>query len=455
MAGASTRVLASRHSQAIGNVFTSNITGVDVVNSTPQTVTGGVCCCCSCCVPPTGVTAPVTETINPKLRETLTVDPKAKTLTVSSGYTLGECNKALNAHGLVFLGTPNADTITIGGALAVGAHGGGKTAPPFFSYLLEIWIQDAEGKAHHFKKGEPHFSAANVSLGLLGIIVKAKIQAAVAQNRKHISTTVATYDAAAFAAINEKTSGFLVSPYQHTMQRSDYEYTDEPATSNCQTCCMSLLYKILAVPTVAACGEELFVCCPRLAQLGTLSQLSPTTVYDKFDTFQVVPSYWAWHFAYGVDAKDAGKCFEQLAKVVDENAKQGHYLLGFTSRFLPAADKSVVLALNAGRDTATFEFTWSRKLPGAEEFIDQLVEVLQQFNGRPHLGKLVREKDVAYAGRVYGATGGGRPWLDFEKVRKELDPTGKFLNKPLATFVAEANKAALAAQGAQAKASPP
>jgi len=113
---------------------------------------------------------------NPSFREVLEVDVASKTILVGAGYTFKECLPLLDRAGLILHGTPEVDTITIGGAIAVGAHGGGRFQKPCSDYIKEMWILDGQGELVRVDPADPAFPAAAVSLGLLGPIVRVQLQ---------------------------------------------------------------------------------------------------------------------------------------------------------------------------------------------------------------------------------------------------------------------------------------
>lgn len=444
-----TRVVAARHSQIYGNVFSSITKDVNLIESADQTQPSGACCCCRvfcCCCTPSGTrynsSKALSESPDPDLRDTLEVDTTSQTLLVGSGYTFKECEPALKKAGLILRGTPETDTITIGGALAVGAHGGGRFQKVLVGYLLEIWIRDSKGTVHHLNAGTPNFGAAAVSLGLLGIILKAKFQLEKPENRKVVASRVSSYDAAGIASADDSTHSFQFAPYQQRMVR--YDETPTEQRPNCSGCINNGVRSLAALQCLFYVLDPAIACCPCMGRILSQSLVCPgTCVYDKFDTFTPTPANYAFTVEYAIDVSLAGQAFEALKKVVADNASEGRYVtFRFWCRFLKGVDQSYTLAQSAGGDKVAFECTFSQKQRGVEKFLDAIVEVCKQYGGRPHLGKTIRPKDVAYAAQVYGSAFGGQSWLAFEEARKSYDPEGKFLNEPLQEFVKTASQAA-------------
>lgn len=441
------RVAASRHSRLYGNAFSIDDVGIDVVDSVPDKDRQPASCCpCWSLVTCSGCSG--AGQAPPEFRDTLSVDAEAMTLLVSSGFTFHECRPALRAAGLILHGTPETDSITIGGAIAVGAHGGGRWQKPISGYVQEMWIRDGKGTGRHITRSDPLFPAAAVSLGLLGVIVKVKLQCFRAQkNRKVVASVVGAYGGKGIATATPETHSFQFAPYMQRMVRFDETETDQCAP-NCCACCFTTTRALTALPCVTGCVECALPCCPCMACILSQSLVCPgTCTFSKFDTFLPTPANYAYTVEYAVDVAAAASVFEQLQACVQENATKGRYVTyRFWCRYIGGVDQSWALAQSAGGDKVAFEFTMSQRQRGVEEFLDAILTVLQSFEARPHLGKTIRLKDVPYAAKVIGKAAGGAPFLAFEHARQQLDPAGLYLNGTLKSFIAAATKEAKAAR---------
>ena len=74
-----------------------------------------------------------------------TIDTKTNILTVSPGQRLVEVGSYLQKYGLRLYGVPESSDITIGGAVLMGAHGGG-SFKCLAEYVTEMWLIDGLGK---------------------------------------------------------------------------------------------------------------------------------------------------------------------------------------------------------------------------------------------------------------------------------------------------------------------
>jgi hypothetical protein len=95
---------------------------------------------------------------------------------VQAGVTIQELNAFLadNGKGLPSMGS--FDHQTLPGALCTGTHGSYTQLGPLAEALLAIELLRPDGTTVLLQKGDPHFGAAAVANGLLGIVTSVKIQ---------------------------------------------------------------------------------------------------------------------------------------------------------------------------------------------------------------------------------------------------------------------------------------
>ena len=103
-----------------------------------------------------------------------------QTVTVDSGVGLRELVDAVEAHGLSLVAAPYWEGLSVGGLIGTGAHGsswwgrGGAVHDHVVGVRVVVGARGNEGfaKVLSVESGDPLFSAARVSLGLLGVISK-------------------------------------------------------------------------------------------------------------------------------------------------------------------------------------------------------------------------------------------------------------------------------------------
>lgn len=112
-----------------------------------------------------------------KFNQILSIDKNNSLVHVQAGITMMELNERLAEYGLALSNQAAIDKITLGGALAVAAHGTGHTGT-LSSFIRKIDLIAPNGKFHSLSltSDVDAFDAARVSLGALGIIYAVTLQ---------------------------------------------------------------------------------------------------------------------------------------------------------------------------------------------------------------------------------------------------------------------------------------
>ena len=86
------------------------------------------------------------------------------------------------------------------------------------------------------------------------------------------------------------------------------------------------------------------------------------------------------------------------------------------------------LSTSYGQDSVAFHFSWHRDLPAVQKLLPLIEAQLAPFEVRPHWGKLFAMSPAQVQSRY--------PKLnDFRALLGEYDPTGKFRNAFLDTYI--------------------
>ncbi|MDO4264193.1 MAG: FAD-binding protein [Deinococcus sp.] len=110
------------------------------------------------------------------LRGVSALDEAGGTVTVWAGTPLGELAAALDSRGLSVPGLGGHAEQTLGGALATGAHATGLSSPRLGAAVTELELVDGQGQVQRLRPGDPHFGAAALSLGALGVVTRATLR---------------------------------------------------------------------------------------------------------------------------------------------------------------------------------------------------------------------------------------------------------------------------------------
>lgn len=111
------------------------------------------------------------------LNRILSVDVEKMTVHVEAGISLKDLNAQLSDHGLTLSNSTAINAISLGGAIAVGAHGTGHTGS-ISSFVKSIQLVTADGQVKYLsdESDKEAFLAAKINLGVLGAVYSIELQ---------------------------------------------------------------------------------------------------------------------------------------------------------------------------------------------------------------------------------------------------------------------------------------
>lgn len=101
------------------------------------------------------------------------VNAEDNTVTVGSGATWEEVQKALDKEGKSAIVKQASDLFSIGGSIGINCHGWAHEVGTIAKTVRSITMVDANGDVRHVAQGDPLFSCLFGTLGYFGIIVEA------------------------------------------------------------------------------------------------------------------------------------------------------------------------------------------------------------------------------------------------------------------------------------------
>jgi len=100
----------------------------------------------------------------------INIDKENREITVESGITLKELLTKIEELNWSLPALPDIDTITLGGAISTGTHGTAKNGHLLSEYMVRCRLIKANGKILELDKSSDIFDAVRLSLGVLGIL---------------------------------------------------------------------------------------------------------------------------------------------------------------------------------------------------------------------------------------------------------------------------------------------
>ena len=313
-------------------------------------------------------------------------EPEQRRVWVRAGTKLSALGKALHALGLAQENLGDVDVQALGGALATGTHGTGRTLQNLSARVSGVRLLLADGSLRVLRaEDEPErLAAARVSLGALGVVTAARLDC-VPAHRLHERTVRMPIDAClegmAARSAESRHHEFFWYPSRDLAETKTIEPTD------------------LAPEAVAG---------RRYERIGWSHEILPSVRELRFVEME-----------YALPAESGPACF----RAVRERIRQRHPSVAWPVEYRWVRADDAWLSPAHGRETVTLSVHQGAELPWQDFFAD-LEPLLRAHGGRPHWGKRHRLAAAELA-PLYPR------FDDFQRLRAELDPKGRFLNEHL------------------------
>jgi FAD-linked oxidoreductase len=356
------------------------------------------------------------------------VDREKREAEVFGGTKLWRLNELLDEQGLAMENLGDINKQSIAGAISTGTHGTGIRYGNISSQVCALTLVTAAGELLECseEKSREIFKAAQVSLGALGVIVKARLRLEPAYNLHYVRKRASLEETA--RKLNEYRDAtrhfeFYWFPFTDTVQLKFLNKTDEPARER-------PVRKFLSdiILENASFGLMSWACRARPSLCRGVSRLAAKFVsegeevsraHKVFSTARLVRFY---EMEYGLPAERGIETLRELRDWLERSDINVHFPVEF--RFVKGDD--IYLSPSYGRDTAYIAvhmyrgMEYQRYFAGAEA-------IFKRHDGRPHWGKL-HTRTAEELASLYPR------WNDFQKTRDDLDPSGTFMNGHLRTL---------------------
>lgn len=321
-----------------------------------------------------------------KLNKVVSVNTSTNQVTFQAGIKLKDLNKHLAKLGLNLSNQGAITEQSLAGVVSTATHGSGKTGT-FSSFITKLHLLTADGQIQECSPeiNSDLFSAARTSIGTLGVITELTVQCEPLFKVKR----------------ENKQSNWdnILKDYKKLLQDNDF---------------MQFYWN--------ASDDSVDIIIHN--RLKETDQLGNSQTGDSYKMLSGSRSsiYYEEEIAVPLDKFiEAAKATRDLVKteynkVSGPNAPFQIVLFRFVS-----ADKQNLLSPAADKDVVYFSIT-TRKRRGSEKFYKKFYDLMLQYDGRPHWGKinyLTRED----AHKLYG-----KNFEKFIEIRKKLDPNGLFSN---------------------------
>ncbi len=346
------------------------------------------------------------------------------TVTVQSGVLLGDLLEAIEAKGWCIPCLPDINTITIGGALATGTHG--TSGKLLCEYMTQCRLVLANGTIKIINEGDDLMDAVRVSLGVLGVMstITFKCEPIYTLHVKErpendsewlpkIKQRLKDHDFLRILWLPHTSKGYVITgdkinPDTEVIENLGPKYLKHRRKAS------KILYKYSHVfPWITSISNKILAKAffsSKKEHKGSLYQATVTK--SRGSTLELA------EWTIGIDKFP--KVFEELKAEIDKWSNNSFIHIPMDVRFVQKDNSWLSYAYK--EDTVTMGCV-SRNAATADtyEAFKSVEKIFLKHGGKPHWGKRFAAKDFELS-RIY------KKWEDFKDVRRQLDPTDKFLN---------------------------
>ncbi|MHA5050611.1 FAD-binding protein [Streptomyces sp. SD15] len=348
------------------------------------------------------------------LPPTVDVDTTARTVRVAGGVRYAELARRVHERGFALHNMASLPHISVAGSVATGTHGSGIGNGSLASAVREVELVTADGSTVTIARGDERFDGAVTSLGALGVVTALTLDLEPDfEVSQHVFTELplAGLDFETVAATAYSVSLFTDWGRPGFRQVWLKRRTDQPPAD---------------FPWAAPATEAMHPVPGMPAENCTRQFGVPGPWHERLPHFRAefTPSSGAeLQSEYLLPRPHALAALQALDAIRETIAP----LLQICEVRTVAAD-SQWLSPSYGRDTVALHFTWVEDTAAVLPVVRRVEEALDPFDPRPHWGKVFTAAPAVLRGR-YPRLG------DFRTLVDSLDPTHKFTNAFVNTFV--------------------
>ena len=358
-------------------------------------------------------------------RRVLSHDPGARTVTVQAGITLGTLCDELDQRGLALENMGDIGYQSIAGATATATHGTGWHFGNISSRIVGMRLIAGDGSIVDAtpEQNPEVLAAARVGIGALGIVSTVTLQAVKAfrlhaiEEPMRLDDLLADFDGYMSSADHVE---FYWVPHTSWALTKRNRRTDEPAMPRrkAKEIIDDLLITNVGFGALCRVGRRRPSLIPRLAKiLPSTGRLEYTDRSDRVFTSPRRVKFYEMEYAIPRDA--IPEALNRVRRLVDEAGIQ----LSFPVEVRVVSPDDIPLSTAQGRATGYIAIHVYQGTP-YDAYFQGVERIMDTYGGRPHWGKMHFQGHETLAERY-------PKWDEFQAVRRQLDPEGRFTNQYL------------------------
>ena len=345
-------------------------------------------------------------------------------ITVQSGIKLKDLLVDIEAKQWCIPCLPDINTVTVGGALATGTHG--TSGKILADYIIECRMILADGSIKTIKEDEQLMDACRVSLGVLGVfstitfkcepLYTLHIKEAPQKDSvwvKDLSKKVKTLDFLRILWLPHTGYGYVISGDKIPADK-EIDVKTGPSYLKHRRKVSKFLYGLTdKLPMLTAMANKILYrlfFSSKKEHKGSLYQATVTK--SRGSTLELA------EWTIGLDKFP--EVFEELKSELQDLSNKSFVHIPMDVRFVSKDASWLSYAYN--QDTVTMGCV-TRNAASADSYeaFKSIEKIFLKHGGRPHWGKRFQARDYEM-NTLYPK------WNEFKALRKEMDPTNKFLN---------------------------
>lgn len=340
---------------------------------------------------------------------------------VKAGTQIGKMGKMLYDYGMGLANQGDIDVQSIAGAISTGTHGSGVNFGSLATMVVGMRLITATGEIIECSETENReiFKAAQLSMGMIGIISTLRLQLVPAYKLHYVTDKMRLSEGLSRLEEAKKNRNFEFYYFPHTeiIQRKIMNATEEPADSYGIA---NYLSDVVLENWIFQAFSTLSKYIPPLTiPIAKLIGPAASSASRKCWSHEVYPTpRWVRfrEMEYNIPAQYFEEAIVAIKKWIDEKQFRVHFPI--ECRFVKSDD--IWLSPAFGRESA-YIAVHQYKGMDSKAYFDAVEAICQSYGGRPHWGK-INTCDATYLAKNYPH------WQDFLRIRRKLDPKGMFLN---------------------------
>ncbi len=347
-----------------------------------------------------------------------------KQITVQSGIKLADLIETIEAYGWCIPCLPDINTITIGGALATGTHG--TSGQILADYAVNFRIIQADGSIIEVSKDDALIDAYRLSLGVLGVISTITFQCvdkytlhvkeAPAKDSdwlKDIKNKVKQHDFLRILWLPHTGYGYQIIGTKIPEDQPINEKAGPSYLKHRRNTSVALYKNTHKRPWFTFFANKILkrlFFSSKQEHKGSLYQATVTK--SRGSTLELAE--------WTVDLEKFPELFNELKTTINSFKNDSFIHIPMDVRFV--FKEKTWLSYAYGKDVVTMGCV-CRNTAEADSYeaFKTVEKLFLKYGGRPHWAKRFEASDTEFS-KIYPK------WNDFKALRRQVDPTNKFLN---------------------------